>query len=115
MPATLSDAGDSDPEDCRLPLPDHDLFPCDMCSNLYTTAIVLAGHKLRRHSDEIPDLAVIESLKRQWRNRYDPEHIKHQQSVLQQLGPIDEERVKAGLKPVCTRNTSSKTKHPSPD
>lgn len=100
LEASLSDAGDSDPEDCRVNVEGRTepvLHPCDMCPNLYPTEIVLSGHKLRRHADEIPDMAVIESLKRKWRSRFQPENIEAHETALKQLGPISDERKKAGL------------------
>ena len=104
LQATLSDPGESDSEDCRVRVEGREepvLFPCDLCTNLYGSEIVLAGHKLRRHAEEIPDLAVIESNKRLWRTRFEPENIQHYESVLQQLGPLHEERAAAGLPPLA--------------
>lgn len=85
---SLSDAGESDPEDHRLPLDDVKslLFPCSLCKRHYVTEIALSGHMIRSHVDEIPDLAVIETHKRQWKTRFEPENVAKHESILEQLG-----------------------------
>ena len=93
---SLSDAGESEAEDCRQPVEEikSSLFPCTLCSRHYVTDIALSGHMLRSHGDEIPDLAVIETHKRVWKTRFDPENIAKHESALEKLGEAGKETAK---------------------